>query len=146
MTVATSPDFATAWESFTRASRRARSRSTGPLGGTGLTLAQFQLLEPLRATEEMTVSELAQAAGVAAPTATRMLDGLVRAGAAERTPCATDRRVVLVSLTAAGRATVEEAWHQVAAARARVRDSLTDEEQAQAAVLLGKLAEAIDAL
>lgn len=146
MTVATSPDFATAWESFTRATRRARSRSTGPLGGTGLTLAQFQLLEPLRAAEEMPVSELAQAAGVAVPTATRMLDGLVRAAAAERTPSATDRRVVLVSLTASGRDAVEAAWHQVDAERARVRDSLTEDERAQAAVLLGKLAEAIDAL
>ena len=94
----------------------------------------------------MTVSELAQAAGVAAPTATRMLDALVRAGTAERTPCERDRRVVLVSLTRAGRSAVEEAGEHVDAARARLRESLTPEEQAQAAVLLRKLATVIDAL
>jgi MarR family transcriptional regulator, organic hydroperoxide resistance regulator len=147
MTVAAPPahEFAAAWDAFTRASRRARSRG-GTIEGSGLTLAQFQLLEGLQTSRAMTVSELAQAAGVAPPTATRMLDALVRGGLAERTPSAADRRVVHVSLTRAGHAAVRAAAAQVAAARAAVRDSLTADEQAQAAVLLHKLAEAIDAL
>ena len=52
MTVATSPDFATAWESFTRATRARALALDRPAGRHGLTLAQFQLLEPLRAAEE----------------------------------------------------------------------------------------------
>ena len=80
-------EFTHAWEAFFRATRRARGRSTGPLEGSGLTLAQYQLLEALRETPRLPVSELAASAGVAPPTATRMLDALVRDGIAERTPC-----------------------------------------------------------
>jgi DNA-binding MarR family transcriptional regulator len=80
MAVRTGTEFTSAWEEFTRAIRRARGRASGPLEGSGLTLAQFQLLEGLRSAGELTVSELAVGAGVAVPTATRMLDGLVRAG------------------------------------------------------------------
>ena len=92
-------DFAAAWEAFFRATRRARGRSTGPLSEGGLSLAQYHLLESLLDGRERTVSELALAAGVAAPTATRMLDCLVRDGHAARRPSEHDRRAVLVSLT-----------------------------------------------
>jgi MarR family transcriptional regulator, organic hydroperoxide resistance regulator len=149
MTATSAPpaaEFAAAWNAFTRATRRARSRAADPLDPSGLTLAQFQLLEALLPAREMTVSELAAAAGVAAPTATRMLDALERAGVAERTPCAADRRVVKVSLTQAGRGTVGAAAERVEAARSRVRESLTPDEQVQAAALLRKLAGAIGEL
>ena len=136
--------FTSAWEDFTRAVRRARVRATGPLAESGLTLAQFHLLEPLRDGDERTVSELAVGAGVAAPTATRMLDALVRDGLATRRPAEHDRRAVLIGLTAGGRAAVESAAKLVEAARARVRDSLTPEEQEQAAVLLRRLAAAVE--
>jgi DNA-binding MarR family transcriptional regulator len=139
-------EFAAAWDAFTRATRRARSRTTGSLEGSPLTLAQFQLLEGLRSGGEMTVSELAQSAGVAAPTATRMLDALERAGIAERASSAHDRRVVLVRLTRAGGAAVRTAGEHVDAARTRLRESLTAEEQVQAAALLRKLATVMDAL
>lgn len=133
-------EFTQAWEGFFRATRRARSRSTGPLEGTRLTLAQYQLLEALRATPRLPVSELAASAGVAPPTATRMLDALVRDGLAVRTPCTDDRRVVHIALTDAGREAVAEAAERVAAGRARVRDQLTPAEQEQAATLLRRLA------
>jgi DNA-binding MarR family transcriptional regulator len=133
-------DFTSAWEAFTRATRRARGRSVGPLEGTSLSLAQYQLLEGLRGGGELTVSELAVGAAVAAPTATRMLDALVRDGLAERRTADHDRRAVLVSLTDEGREAVEAAARHVDAARARVRDGLTADEQAQAAALLRRLA------
>jgi DNA-binding MarR family transcriptional regulator len=137
-------DFTLAWETFFRATRRARGRSTGPLEGSRLTLAQYQLLEALRATPRLPVSELAATAGVAAPTATRMLDGLVRDGIAERTPCEQDRRVVNIALTRAGRDAVDAAAARVAAGRARVRDQLTPAEQEQAAALLRRLAAVVE--
>ena len=87
------------------------------------------------------MSELAASAGVAPPTATRMLDALVRDGLVERTPCEHDRRVVRVALTAAGRDAVDAAAARVAARRARVRDHLTPAEQEQAAALLRRLAD-----
>jgi DNA-binding MarR family transcriptional regulator len=137
-------EFTQAWETFFRATRRARGRSTGPLEGSRLTLAQFQLLEALRETPRLPVSELAAAAGVAPPTATRMLDGLVRDGIAERTPCEQDRRVVRIGLTAAGREAVDAAAERVAAGRARVRDQLSPAEQEQAAALLRRLAGVVE--
>ena len=132
-------EFSTAWESFFRATRRARGRTVGPLEGSSLTLAQYQLLEALQTAERLPVSELAASAGVAPPTATRMLDALVREGVVARTPCEDDRRVVRVALTEGGRDAVATAGRQVAERRARVRDQLSPEEQAQAAALLRRL-------
>jgi len=141
---ATADEFSLAWETFFRATRRARGRATGPLGGSVLSLPQYQLLEALRGTPELPVSDLAASAGVAPPTATRMLDALVRDGLAVRTPAEHDRRVVLVSLTAAGRDAVGAAAERVAAARARVRDRLTPAEREQAAALLRRLAAIVE--
>ena len=137
-------EFSTAWESFFRATRRARGRAIGPLEGSSLTLAQYQLLEALQTAERLPVSELAATAGVAPPTATRMLDALVREGVVARTPCEDDRRVVRVALTAGGRDAVATAGRQVAERRARVRDQLSPEEQAQAAALLRRLAAVLE--
>jgi len=137
-------EFSTAWESFFRATRRARGRAIGPLEGSSLTLAQYQLLEALQTAERLPVSELAATAGVAPPTATRMLDALVREGVVARTPCEDDRRVVRVALTEGGRDAVATAGRQVAERRARVRDQLSPEEQAQAAALLRRLAAVLE--
>jgi MarR family 2-MHQ and catechol resistance regulon transcriptional repressor len=73
-----------------------------------------------------------------------MLDALVRDGLAERTPCTDDRRVVHIGLTEAGREAVAEAAERVAANRARVRDQLSPDEQAQAAALLRRLADIVE--
>ena len=137
-------EFSTAWESFFRATRRARGRAIGPLEGSSLTLAQYQLLEALQTAERLPVSELAASAGVAPPTATRMLDALVRDGFVARTPCEDDRRVVRVALTEGGRDAVATAGRQVAERRARVRDQLSPDEQAQAAALLRRLAAVLE--
>src|SRR6185295_19322699 len=92
--------FAAALDDFRRASGRARGR----LAADGdLTLSQYHLLEPLLAAEEpLGVGELACAAGVSAPTATRMLAGLERDDLVERRGCTRDRRVVRIALTAEG--------------------------------------------
>jgi len=105
-----------------------------------MTLSQYQLLEALLQTPRLPVSELAASAGVAPPTATRMLDALVRDGIAERTPCDRDRRVVQVTLTEGGRDAVAAAAERIGAARARVRDQLSAAEQKEAAALLRRLA------
>ena len=75
--------FAAALDDFRRASGRAKGR----LAADGdLTLSQYHLLEPLLAADEpLGVGELACAAGVSAPTATRMLDR-ARRDAVRRAP------------------------------------------------------------
>jgi DNA-binding MarR family transcriptional regulator len=138
-------EFSSAWEAFFRATRRARGRAAGQVAGGGLSLSQYHLLEGLRERRTMTMSELALAAGVAPPTATRMLDGLVRDGRVVRRASDKDRRAVLVSLTDEGRAAVKAAARRVEQARARVSDQLTPAEQEQAVRLLHRLAEVVDA-
>lgn len=105
---------------------------------------RYQLLEPLRSTGELTVGELAEGAGVAPPTATRMLDCLARDGYVERRHSETDRRAVLVSLTPDGRAVAESAREQVEEFRRRVFESLEPAEREQAAALLARVADVLE--
>lgn len=68
-----------------------------------VTLPQYRLLVVLTTRGPQPVTELANALGVAPPTATRMCDRLVRKGFVSRSPSEQDRRQVLLSLTPEGR-------------------------------------------
>ena len=141
---AAADQFAAAWESFFRTTRRLRSRA-GRQPLEGLSLPQYHLLESLRDADELTVGVLAEAAGVAPPTATRMLDCLARDGYVVRRHSEEDRRAVLVSLTPAGRSAVQAAHEQISAWRRRVFESLEPAEREQAAALLKRLSEVLEA-
>jgi DNA-binding MarR family transcriptional regulator len=135
--------FTAAWESFFRTTRRLRSRAGRfPVGG--LSLPQYHLLEALRGSAELTVGELAESAGIAPPTATRMLDCLARDGFVTRKHSETDRRAVLVTLTPAGSDAIEAAYEHVEAFRRRVFEALEPEEREQAAVLLARLSQVFE--
>jgi MarR family transcriptional regulator, organic hydroperoxide resistance regulator len=126
--------FSTALLDFLRATRRLRGR----LGDSDeLSLSQYHLLEPLIGGERLATCELALAAGVSAPTATRMLTGLEREGLVERVPCDADRRVVHVNLAARARGE---------ARRAEIFASLSAGERREAARLLERLAAAVEGL
>ena len=142
MPVATD-QFAAAWETFFRTTRRLRSRA-GKQPLEGLSLPQYHLLEALRDADELTVGVLAEAAGVAPPTATRMLDGLLRDGYVTRRHSEEDRRSVLISLTPSGRVAVQAAHEQISAWRRRVFESLEPAEREQAAALLTRLSQAME--
>ncbi|MEV0278926.1 MarR family transcriptional regulator [Streptomyces sp. NPDC050610] len=92
-----------------------RARSAAGQEGSGLTLAQLALLNPLAGERELPVGQLAAAADVSVPTATRMLQQLEGKGSVLRRRSPTDERRVLVSLT-------EEGVDQLAAVRARLRE------------------------
>jgi DNA-binding MarR family transcriptional regulator len=138
-----SDQFTAAWETFFRTTRRLRSRA-GRQPLEGLSLPQYHLLEALRDEDELPVGVLAEAAGVAPPTATRMLDCLARDGYVERRHSESDRRAVLVSLTPAGRIAVQAAHEQVSAWRRRVFEALEPAEREQAAALLNRLSEVLE--
>jgi DNA-binding MarR family transcriptional regulator len=140
---AATDQFAAAWERFFRTTRRLRSRA-GKQPLEGLSLPQYHLLEALRGEAELTVGVLAEAAGVAPPTATRMLDCLARDGYVSRRHSEEDRRSVLVSLTPSGRVAVQAAHEQISAWRRRVFESLEPAEREQAAALLTRLSEAME--
>ena len=135
--------FSSALLEFLRATRRMRGR----IGDEGeLSLSQYHLLEPLLNDERLATCELALAAGVSAPTATRMLSGLAREGLVERVPCEDDRRVVHVVLTGDGRARVLAKRARGDARRAEIFASLSAGERREAARLLERLADAVEGL
>src|SRR3954468_1732703 len=122
--------FAAALDDFRRASSRARGR----LAAEGdLTLSQYHLLEPLLDAESpLGVGELACAAGVSAPTATRMLAGLERDGLGERGGCTRARRVVRVALTAEGATRMQGKRERIEARHVQLYGSLEPGERRQA--------------
>ena len=140
--------FADALDDFMRAIRTARGRFNRAPAQPELSASQFHLLEPLSTSDgPMAMCALAEAAGVASPTATRMLDGLVRRGLAERTrPAEGDRRRVEVTLTPEGQRLVAAKRARIAQAREEVFRRLSPGERAAAAQLLHSLAAAIDDL
>jgi DNA-binding MarR family transcriptional regulator len=75
---------------------------------TGLTAQQYRILKLAGAGGERS-ARLAERLAVAKPTLTATADALVAAGYARREAEAGDRRVVRLSLTAAGRAALERA-------------------------------------
>jgi MarR family transcriptional regulator, organic hydroperoxide resistance regulator len=145
ITAGTQQQFSAAWESFFRTTRRLRARAGRFPGEAGLSLPQYHLLEALRDGAELPVGELAEAAGVAAPTATRMLDCLARDGYITRRHSDVDRRSVLVSLTREGEEAFERAHELVESWRAHVFAGLEPHEREQAAALLARLSEVMEA-
>ena len=137
--------FDAAFDAFVKAMRRSRGRATRERPLT-LTMSQYHLLEALAEGHDLNVGALAEAAGVASPTATRMLDGLERDGVVKRRPSPADRRAVSISLTDRGRRLVAQKREFVAERRRALYESLDPGERAQAEHLLRRLAEAIDEL
>lgn len=137
--------FDQAWEEFFAAMRRVKARAARE-AREGLSLPQYQLLCPLLEADELTVGALAEAGGVAAPTATRMLDRLERDGLVERRASESDRRSVSVVLTRKGRRVVAARRELIAAKRRAIFDSLSPDERARAEVILRRLAAALEEL
>jgi MarR family transcriptional regulator, organic hydroperoxide resistance regulator len=99
--------FGEALEGLFRAVLRASGRGV-PGGETELTLSQYFVMDAL-SDQALTVSEVARAAQVAVPTATRSLRALERRGFVDRSrDDDEDRRLVTVALTDAGRAVLDE--------------------------------------
>jgi DNA-binding MarR family transcriptional regulator len=93
------------------ASRTMVGVATRSLGGAAehITFAQYRALVVLASRGPQRVVDLAGALDVAPSTAGRMSDRLVRKQLVRRHRARTDRRAVLVSMTAAGRQVVDEA-------------------------------------
>jgi DNA-binding MarR family transcriptional regulator len=103
--------------SITRLARRLRVERLG-LGGTETVLSDIQLaaLAALERHDSMTPGELAEHEKVQPPSMTRVIAVLEERGLVRREPHATDRRQVILTVTAEGRDLVEqvrlrrEAW------------------------------------
>ena len=135
----------TEWLRFLSALRRARARlSEDP--AARLSLAQYLLVAPLLDAPTRSVGELAAEAGVASPTATRMLDGLERDGHVVRETSERDRRCVELRLTPKGRRIAAAERSRFQAKGAELFAALEPAERDQAARLLGRLADLMEEL
>jgi DNA-binding MarR family transcriptional regulator len=137
--------FDAAWSEFLGAVRRARGRAIAEIEREGLSLPQYHLLAALgEGSGGMPVGALAEAAGVAQPTATRMLDGLEREGVVVRRPSDADRRSVTVELTSRGRLLVRRKQKLVDARRSAVYESLRPSDRRAAVRVLRAMAASIE--
>jgi DNA-binding MarR family transcriptional regulator len=136
--------FTEAWDAFVLAIRRSQARRLQ--SPEDLTLAQYYLLSPLETERGVALSRLAELAGIAPPTATRIIDGLEKAGLVNRERSSTDRRTVLVSLTPTGRRRVVRKRTELADRRRRLYENLEPDERRQSERLLRHLAELISQL
>ena len=133
--------FTAAWEQFTGALLRARSRASQQ--EAPLTPAQYHLLLALSDEPGLGVGEMAAAAGCTSPTATRMLDGLERDGVIVRESSTEDRRRTIVSLTAKGKRLLSQQRRRHQLKKQRLYEQLSPSERRQTEVLLRRLAEVI---
>jgi DNA-binding MarR family transcriptional regulator len=144
MPVATEPEleaFVAAFDDFVRAAKRARARVETE---AVLSPSQYDMLAPLAGGDVLGLRELARAAGVSAPTATRMLDGLQARGLVTRERCADDRRAVRLALTPDGAAAVAAVRERMAARRRALFEQLDPGERQAAAKVLSRLANAYE--
>lgn len=116
-----------------------RRRLLGPLGRR-IELSTIRVLHAVdQAPRPPSIGEVAATLTIDPSTASRLVDQRVNDGLLERSPDPVDRRRAVLTLTAAGRALLEE----VAASRRRmlaeVTDGWTSEEQDQLELLLVRL-------
>ncbi len=137
--------FLTAFDAFAQAVRRARG-ATGQAPEAALTLSQYALLQSLADRPAARVRELADDAGIAASTATRILDALQRRGIVRRTRTREDRRGVTITLTGHGKQLLAGQRQWLRGRQLAFFDALPALERELAPDLLQRLAELIDEL
>jgi DNA-binding MarR family transcriptional regulator len=92
---------------FFRLWRASHTRTAAALESIGLTPALFAVLNFLQARDGAIQQEIGAAMGIDPSTMVALIDGLERAGLAERRPHQKDRRAREVVITPKGRRTVE---------------------------------------
>ncbi|MFZ0045743.1 MAG: MarR family transcriptional regulator [Streptosporangiaceae bacterium] len=121
----------TAVDAVLTASRTLVGVATRSMGAAAedTTIAQYRALVVLASRGPQRMVDLARSLEVTPSTAGRMCDRLLRKGLIRRTRARADRREVLVSLTAAGRAVVDEATARRRALLAGILGRLSGREQ-----------------
>jgi len=117
------------------------TQSLGP-AAEETTIAQYRALVVLMSRGPQRLVDLAAALAVAPSTAGRMCDRLVRKGLIRRHRSRTDRRVVLVSVTAPGRAVVDQATDRRRAIIAEILAGLPPSRQRALAAAMTEFATA----
>jgi len=115
-------------------------RHDDALAGHGLTTGEFEVLAALRRVDRpLRAREVATLTSSPGATSTKRLDRLADAGLVERRTFERDRRGVLVTLSEAGRALVDEVFPQHAARELALLTDLSADERARLAALLARV-------
>ncbi|HLI31546.1 MAG TPA: MarR family transcriptional regulator [Solirubrobacteraceae bacterium] len=136
--------FARAWDELVLALRRRAARGGARAGE--LSLSQYYLLLPLLGEDALPLGRLAAAAGISAPTVTRMIDCLEADGLVARTRSLRDRRTIMLSLTKRGEERLRARRRSLARRRKKLYERLDPAERASASRLLRHLAELLEEL
>jgi DNA-binding MarR family transcriptional regulator len=141
----THEQFGDALEELIRAVLKASGRGV-PGGETELTLSQYFVMDAM-ADDALTVSEVARAARVAVPTATRALRALETRGFVDRQRNDDeDRRLVTVALTPSGRGVLDEKRTWVKSRQREIFDGLSAAERRTVTGALSAIAHNIEEL
>ncbi len=116
---------------LTRAANAARNHAAGHLGGTGLTLTQFAVLEALYHLGPMSLSDIAQKILTTGGNLTMVVGNLEKLGLAHRQKCPEDRRQFIVVLSAKGKALIRKIFPEHAAAITEFMAALSPAQQEQ---------------
>jgi DNA-binding MarR family transcriptional regulator len=138
-------DFLDAFDAFAQAVRRARG-APAQAEGPALTLSQYGLLLGLVGRGSARARELADEAGIAPSTATRILDALERRGIVCRRRADDDRRAVTITLTPRGLDVLQAQDERLRGRQLAFFEALPPPERELAPELLVRLAALIDEL
>ena len=116
------------------------------MSGCGLSIARTKVLRRLREQGPVRQNALATDFGLSPHSITDIVDGLERAGQAERRPDPTDRRAKLVAITEAGVACLDVANVTRERALNQIFGALSEEDRATLLRLLDSLDEAAKSL
>lgn len=115
------------------------------LAPSGVSRAEFDILCSLARSERpLRASEVTEATMLSGASTTKQTDRLVKAGLLERLPWERDGRVVLLSLTDAGRELVEREFPRFLARDRELLAGLDDDERQVAARLLRKISATLE--
>jgi len=128
---------AVAWRDVLAAERRLRARDRQR--PDELSMAHFRALHALAEEEPLPAGRIAAEADLTPASVTQMLDGLEARGLVVRSRSGEDRRVVMVSLTDAGRQRLESKRREFRARWREVMGHLSDEELAAGALVMARL-------
>jgi len=127
------------WVVLARAFDAVERHARASITRFGLGTTEFGVLEVLYHKGELPVCEVQRKILVESSSTTYVVDKLVDRGLVRRRPSDTDRRVILLDLTARGRRLMKRIFPTHAAHMRRALGALSAREQAQAARLLRTL-------
>ena len=129
---------------MTRAVDAYMARVAGHQALGGLTLSQFGVLESVYHLGQMSQREIGIKLLKSGGNMTMVIDNLVKRGLVSRTRSADDRRVMVISLTAAGRKLIVQILPAYVAALVEEMSVLTPDEQEELGRLCRKLGKGIE--